>query len=454
MRCAGPAGDDGYAFVAGGGVPVGEAYAFVTLKTDKDDYAPGEQALITGSGWQPGEEVKLVFQEDPAVHPDYTLTLTADEEGNISHDEWAPEEHDLNVRFYLMATGQQSQRQAQMTFTDGNLDAVTLSLRKSDCTTASTSFATGDTACVHSVVSVGGGGTNPDYYVLWFNPSSILTFTDTHLSVPNGQVLDDSHSVAIAGTWTVKACKNTGCSGGNLVTSSTFSVAAAVNTTTSVSSSSNPSTYGSSVSFTATVTPASGVAAPSGSVQFVVDGSNFGSPVTLLPSGTNGVGTSGATTTLNVAASPHSVTAVYTPTGGFSGSNGTLAGGQVIQKATPTATLAVSNSPQTYTGCGQAATVSVTTSSVPGTASNVLHGRGGDADHRRNVCGDGRLRADRHDQLQLAARAGGRQLRDQQGDADGDAGGEQLAADLHGGRPGGDGHRVGELGAGRRDATC
>ncbi len=115
---AGPAGDDGYAFVAGGGVPVGEAYAFTTLKTDKDDYAPGEQALITGSGWQTGEEVGLVFQEDPAVHPDYTLTLIADGDGNISHDEWAPEQHDLNVRFYLMATGQQSMRRAQTTFTD------------------------------------------------------------------------------------------------------------------------------------------------------------------------------------------------------------------------------------------------------------------------------------------------------------------------------------------------
>ena len=73
---SGPAGDDGFAFVAGGGAAEGEAYAFVTLKTDKDDYAPGEPALITGSGWHPREKVELVFQEDPAVHPDYTLTLT------------------------------------------------------------------------------------------------------------------------------------------------------------------------------------------------------------------------------------------------------------------------------------------------------------------------------------------------------------------------------------------
>ena len=53
------------------------------------------------------------------------LTLTADGEGNIFHDQWAPEEHDLNVRFYLMATGVRSQRRAQMTFTD-SVTSVTI----------------------------------------------------------------------------------------------------------------------------------------------------------------------------------------------------------------------------------------------------------------------------------------------------------------------------------------
>ena len=102
---SGPMGDDGYAFVAGGGAAEGEAYAFVTLKTDKDDYAPGESALITGSGWQPGEEVTLVFQEDPAVHPDYTLTLTAEgTRDGRRHDE--------------SSTARRHRTPGQMTFTD------------------------------------------------------------------------------------------------------------------------------------------------------------------------------------------------------------------------------------------------------------------------------------------------------------------------------------------------
>ena len=105
----------------GGGSGDGEVYRFATIKTDKDDYAPGQLAVITGSGWAPLEEVTLTFQEDPAVHEDYVLTLTADDEGNIYHDQWAPEEHDLNVRFYLMAVGEESHRRAQMTFTDSRM---------------------------------------------------------------------------------------------------------------------------------------------------------------------------------------------------------------------------------------------------------------------------------------------------------------------------------------------
>ena len=123
---AGPTATEGYAVVTGGGSNDVERYRFATIKTDKDDYAPGEHALITGTGWQPGEQVTLTFQEDPAVHDDYVLTLTADEQGNISTNEWAPEQHDLNVRFYLMAQGATSR--AQTTFTDGNNENTTLTV--------------------------------------------------------------------------------------------------------------------------------------------------------------------------------------------------------------------------------------------------------------------------------------------------------------------------------------
>ena len=114
---AGPTSVEGYAFAATAGAKDAEVYRFATIKTDKDDYAPGQLAVITGSGWQANEEVTLLFQEDPAVHDDYVLKVQADSAGTIFWNQWAPEGHDFGVRFYLTATGSKSR--AQMTFTDG-----------------------------------------------------------------------------------------------------------------------------------------------------------------------------------------------------------------------------------------------------------------------------------------------------------------------------------------------
>lgn len=105
--------------VAGGsGLASSEYYGFATVKTDADDYAPGTIVNITGSGWQPGETVSLLLHEDvdPPFHADRTLTAVADAFGNIANSDFAPESHDIGVRFYLTATGASSQ--ARTTFTD------------------------------------------------------------------------------------------------------------------------------------------------------------------------------------------------------------------------------------------------------------------------------------------------------------------------------------------------
>src|SRR5215470_501962 len=118
-------------------------------------------------------------------------------------------------------------------------------------------------------------------------------------------------------------------------------------TTTTVSSSLNPSATGQSVTFTATVTNSSGSAAPpTGAVQFVVDTSNFGTPVTLTPAGSNSSSaTSQSTSTLTVGT--HTVTATYTNTdGNFASGSGTLSGGQVvIQPTTGPPTIAKAFNP-------------------------------------------------------------------------------------------------------------
>jgi hypothetical protein len=94
--------------------------------------------------------------------------------------------------------------------------------------------------------------------------------------------------------------------------------AAVVATSTSVSSSLNPSTYGELISFTATVSAADD-STPTGSVQFSVDGADFGDPVDL-----DADGTAVSATLASPDPGDHTVIAAYLPTAGFSGSGDIL----------------------------------------------------------------------------------------------------------------------------------
>src|SRR5213595_1548492 len=125
-------------------VSIGNGNMAATVKTDKEDYAPGEVVTITGSGWQPGEAVTLELHEDldHDEDTDQTLTTTADSSGNILSREFAPDEHDLGVRFYLTATGQTSRLVAQTTFLDSpKVGSVTVGAQSPDPVTSGSSAA-------------------------------------------------------------------------------------------------------------------------------------------------------------------------------------------------------------------------------------------------------------------------------------------------------------------------
>jgi hypothetical protein len=127
----------------------------------------------------------------------------------------------------------------------------------------------------------------------------------------------------------------------------TITVISKAITTTGVISSQNPSTYGQSVTFTATVMAVPPVAGtPTGTVQFKIDGSVFGSPVTLF----GGSATSGATSAL--VAGNHTVSAVYSGDANFNSSTSSPLA-QTVKKATATVTL--SNLSQTYNGTPKSA---------------------------------------------------------------------------------------------------
>ena len=130
-------------------------------------------------------------------------------------------------------------------------------------------------------------------------------------------------------------------------------------TTTGVTSSLNPSAFGQTVTFTATVTPGSG-SGPTGTVQFVIDGANFGSPVTL-----SGGTAQTSTASLTVSGSPHTISASYSGDGSFNGSSGSLSGGQTVNKDDTTTGVTSSVNPSAF---GQSVTFTATVTPGSGSA--------------------------------------------------------------------------------------
>ena len=124
-----------------------------------------------------------------------------------------------------------------------------------------------------------------------------------------------------------------------------------------------------------TLTPTATLAVTN-SPQFY-NGGAHAATVTIVTSSVPGTVTNVLTGGLatQTTAGTYAVTADFVPTdtANYTTLTGLPAGNFVIAKATPTATLTVTNSPQTYTGAGLAATVAHTTS-VPGTVTNVLTG--------------------------------------------------------------------------------
>ena len=149
-----------------------------------------------------------------------------------------------------------------------------------------------------------------------------------------------------------------------------------------------------------------------------------------VPGAVANILTGGAATQTD--AGTYAVTADFVPTdtANYNSLLAQAAGNFVIDKATPTATLAVNNSPVTYDGTAKSATVAISASSVPGAVANILTGGAATQTNAGTYAVTADFVPTRHGQLQQPAGAGGGELCDRQGDADGDAGGQQLAGDV------------------------
>jgi hypothetical protein len=137
-------------------------------------------------------------------------------------------------------------------------------------------------------------------------------------------------------------------------------------TTTTVTAAPSTSVAGQFVTFTATVAPQTGGAVPAGTVQFEINGSDFGSPVPLV----NASATSTAISSLSVGS--YAISAVYTSdsTADFSGSMGSTS--ITVDPLTPTNLQSVVTAAQSSgTTVTLAATTTGTLTSVLGTISGL-----------------------------------------------------------------------------------
>jgi hypothetical protein len=322
-----------------------------TVSSDKEDYQPGDTITVTGAGWEPGETVSLLFHEevDPPIHPDKTLSAVADPNGRVLSHEYEVEETDLGVRFTLTATGQTSGRTAQTTFTDDSKTVL--------AATATTPITASITAISYTTTETcTGANTNLGSFNLVGSPSTSITTGNI-----NGQSVkltagatatnpSGSPFLSWTGTGTFTLVSGEPLAicvpGTNGNQSDTFRPLYQT-TSTSLASSSNPSVFGQTVTFTATVTSSIGGSVNSGTVSFK-DGST-----TLASPTVNGSGVATfSTSALSVAT--HSITATYNGSGNFTTSTSNTVS-QVVNPAS-TSTTITSDTPDPSVA-GQAVTV-------------------------------------------------------------------------------------------------
>jgi hypothetical protein len=135
--------------------------------------------------------------------------------------------------------------------------------------------------------------------------------------------------------------------------------------TVNVGSSVNPSTFGQSVTATATITPSD----LAGTVQFRVDGVDLGSPVVVSSGSAQSPDLSGAP----LATGDNNVVAIFTPTDSTDYTQASKTLDQVVDQATPALNLGSSVNPSTY-GQSVTATATIAPSGLAGTVQFTVNG--------------------------------------------------------------------------------
>jgi YDG domain-containing protein/Big-like domain-containing protein len=314
------------------------------IASELPDYAPGSTVNLIGGSWQPGEAVHINVNDNDGQTWSRDVDVTADPSGDISDSFALP--NWFVAQYTVTATG--ASRTATTTFTDGNLtihlatadqaspapSAISFSYttfnQDTSCSTTGSSQTAGPQAAPFNV-GIGGGNNSARAVSAAASGYTFAYFSNSATSATplTGSQLCFSNSGDVYAHFT-------------LATRSTI---------TSLTSNNNPSTFGQSVTFTATVTASAGNPGANGSVTFKDGASTItGCSSVALNASSQATCTTSA---LDAAASPHSVTAVYSgATSGGTTWNGSTSSAlsQTVNKAASTTTVTCTAGPFVYNG--------------------------------------------------------------------------------------------------------
>ena len=193
-----------------------------------------------------------------------------------------------------------------------------------------------------------------------FRPTRIADESTENLPAPapalsSATALSTFNGAGGNGTWSLWVFDDATGDAGSIQGGWCLRILSQAATSTALTATPNPSGFGQSVTFTATVT-SGGDPVTSGTVQFADDGTDLGAAVSVAADGTATYTTSALT------AGTHPITATYSGTDDYAGSTGSRS--QVVSKATTTTALVSSGTPS-QVGSSVTFTATVTTGANP-----------------------------------------------------------------------------------------
>ncbi|HEX7175531.1 MAG TPA: kelch repeat-containing protein, partial [Pyrinomonadaceae bacterium] len=315
-----------------------------TVTTDKLDYAPGQTATISGTGWQPNEVVNIILHEDPHTHTERRLAPQANAEGDFSAN-YLVDSHDFQVTFIVGAKGASSSRTAQTTFTDGNLNIFTSGpsytlvsdvYNSANCT-GSVPTNTSQTVTLASNAQFSINANTKSYKLTVQGPPAGFTNWTTSSLGTGVSVFSNVGNVL---------CLNTTSPSGSGNATANFSTAATALTVGPASGA-----YGGTANLSATLkTPnASGAGVSGKTISFTLNGNSVGSAITNA----SGVATLSNVSLagINAGSYPAGVAASFAGDASFLASSGSNS--LTVSKAATTTTVTCGVGPFTFTGAAQ-----------------------------------------------------------------------------------------------------